>query len=158
MQERHMTMDSIEIRQPELHELIQVQQLRHAVLDTARLVNTDHRLGQEDFRQENIHMAAFVLKNIVGTVRLDLIETTPTLYEVRKMAVEQTVRHKGIGKHVLEAALIEARSRGADGFRLDARIEAIPFFEKIGFKLTGEQISHNDGVLNYGMVRLEATQ
>lgn len=150
-------MDNIEIRQPDLNELIKVQQLRHAVLDAARLIETDHELTSEDFITGAIHMAAFKTENVVGTVRFDVVGTEPDIYEVRKMAVDPTTRSRGVGRLVLSAALIEAQSRGATGFRLDARKEAIPFFEKLGFNLTGERIVHADGVPNYGMKRTAAT-
>ena len=89
----------------------------------------------------------------MGTARLDLIETDPQLYEVRKMAVDPNKKMRGIGRRVLAAALSEAQSRGCRHFTLDARKEAIPFFERVGFKLTGDHIVHADGVPNYVMRR-----
>jgi len=146
-------MMNIEVRSPELAELKKVQQLRHAVLDPARLIETDHKLGPEDFDKANIHMAAFLGEKVVGTVRLDLVGDSPTVYEVRKMAVDPTIQKRGVGRLMLEAALSEAQSRGCRHFTLDARKEAIPFFERVGFELTGDHIVHADGVPNYVMRR-----
>ena len=98
-------------------------------------------------------MAAFSGLKVVGTVRLDLIETEPSVYEVRKMAVDPAERERGIGRRVLEAALAEAHSLGCNLSTLDARREAIPFFERLGFILTGDSIVHADGVPNYVMKR-----
>lgn len=103
-------MNNIKVRQPKSNELQNVQQLRHAVLDPARLVDVDHELGPDDFRKENIHMAAFLDSKIVGTVRLDLVQSKPPIYEVRKMAVDQTLKRQGIGRALLEAVLSEAYS------------------------------------------------
>ena len=144
---------NIEVRSPELAELKKVQQLRHAVLDPARLIDTDHELGPEDFDKANIHMAAFLGADVVGTARLDLIESDPQLYEVRTMAVDPNKKMRGIGRRVLAAALSEAQSRGCRHFTLDARKEAIPFFERVGFELTGDHKVHADGVPNYVMRR-----
>ncbi|QQS19461.1 GNAT family N-acetyltransferase [Candidatus Saccharibacteria bacterium] len=149
-------MDNIEIRQPDMSELTQVQQLRHVVLDTARLIKTDHQLTAKDFAEETIHMAAFDCGEVVGTVRLDLVGTEPNIYEVRKMVVVPTTRGKGVVRLMLSAALTKAQSRGATGFTLDARREAIPFFKKLGFELTGKRIVHADGVPNYAMERTAA--
>ena len=146
-------MMNIEVRSPELAELKKVQQLRHAVLDPARLIETDHELGPEDFDKANIHVAAFLGEEVVGTVRLDLIENNPTVYEVRKMAVDPTIKKRGIGRRVLEAALSDAHLQGCNLVTLDAREEAIPFFERVGFKLTGDHIVHADGIPNYVMRR-----
>jgi len=149
-------MGNIEIRQPDLGELTKVQQLRHVVLDPARLVKTDHELTPEDFVEEAIHMAAYESENVVGTVRLDLVGVEPNTYEVRKLAVDPIARRRGVGKLVLEAAMTEAQFHGAAVFTLDARKEAIPFFEKLGFSLSGEFIVHADGVPNYVMRRAAA--
>jgi predicted N-acetyltransferase YhbS len=131
-----------------------VQQLRHFVLDPARLINEDHQLSPQDFEDKNIHMAAFLGSDVVGTARLDLIQVEPLIYEVRKMAVHPTVKKRGIGRRVLEAALSEADARGSELVTLDARKEAILFFERVGFELTGECIVHADGVPNYVMRRV----
>lgn len=144
-------MNNIEVRRPESDELIMVQELRHTVLDPARLIDIDHELTPEDSNPDNIHMAAFLDLKVVGTVRLDLIKADPRVYEVRKMAVDPAVNRRGIGRRVLEAALSEADSRSCSLITLDARKEAIPFFERLGFKLTGECIVHDDGVPNYVM-------
>jgi predicted N-acetyltransferase YhbS len=147
-------MNNIEVRQPVLNELAKVQQLRHAVLDPARHVDEDHELTPQDFHDENIHMAAFLDSRVVGTVRLDLIEAEPPIYEVRKMAVDSAARIRGIGRRVLEAALTEAYSRGCKLVTLDAREEAIPFFETLGFQQTGDCITHADCVPNYVMKQI----
>ena len=151
-------MNNIEIRQPSPDELVGVQQLRHTVLDPARSVEVDHELTPQDCAEETIHMAAFVAESIVGTVRLDRVSVDPDTYEVRKMAVDPKIRGRGVGKLVLGAALAEARLRDATGFTLDAREEAIPFFEKSGFRLTGVKIVHADGVPNYVMVQTVAAR
>jgi len=146
-------MNNIEVRQPELKELATVQQLRHAILDPARLIDADNALGPEDFHEENIHMAAFLGLEALGAARLDLIQSEPPIYEVRKMAVDPSIRGQGIGRKVLEMGLSEAHSRGCHLVTLDAREEAIPFFERLGFELTGACIVHADGVPNYVMKR-----
>ena len=146
-------MQKIVIRQPSRYELDKVQLLRHAVLDSARLIKTDQELTPQDFLEDTIHMAAFEHDNVVGTVRLDLINAETGTYEVRKMAVAQEARSRGVGKLLLEAAISKAQSCGGDIFMLDARREAISFFEKCGFSLTGKVVVHDDGVLNYAMRR-----
>jgi predicted GNAT family N-acyltransferase len=69
------------------------------------------------------------------------------------MAIDHALKGRGIGRRVLEMALSEAYSRGGHLFTLDAREEAIPFFEKLGFILTGDCIVHSDRVPNYVMRR-----
>lgn len=146
-------MNDFEIRSPKPEELAQVQALRHAVLDPARVVEADRELTPADFAETTMHMAAFKAGNIIGTVRLDLVSESPNTYEVRKMAVDPAVRNRGVGSRVLEAALAEAERHRAADFTLDARKEAVAFFEKLGFTATGQEIIHADGVKNYVMTR-----
>jgi predicted GNAT family N-acyltransferase len=150
-------MPNIEVRRPTHDELATVQQLRHEVLDPARVIDEDHELGPQDFLGDTIHMAAFLDSTIVGTVRLDLVKPTPPTYEVRKMAVDPAYRKRGIGKSVLRAALLEIEQTEGNVVTLDSRESAVPFFESLGFELTGERIVHADGVPNYVMTYTAVT-
>lgn len=137
------------VRQPTVDELAQVQALRHEVLDPGRAVPSDTALGAKDFDPTYIHMAAFDGDSVVSTVRLDpLADGT---YNVRKMATKEALRGQGLGKLVLQAAEREAVSRGARGFQLDSRREAIGFYEQLGYRLTGEEVLHVDGIPNFTM-------
>lgn len=137
------------IRQPLPAELHRVQALRHEVLDPQRAVPSDVALGPKDFDPAYIHMAAFDEGVVVSTVRLDPL--SDRWYTVRKMATKEALHGQGLGRLVLQAAEREAVGRGATAFQLDSRREAIGFYEKLGYQLTGEEVMHTDGIPNFTM-------
>jgi predicted GNAT family N-acyltransferase len=140
------------VRVPAQAELEAVRQLRHEVLDPARLEPIELTLGTEDSDRKTIHVAAFAGKRVVSTVRLDSLEDG--IYSVRKMATAQKFRGQQIGTEVLRFAEALAYVQGrAQGFTLDAREKAVPFFERNGYDWTGELVTHDDGVLNFTMTK-----
>jgi len=138
-----------EIRRPTIDELESIRQLRHEVLDPARVVASDMTLGERDFDASTIHFAAFVDGVAQSTVRIDSLGEG--IFEVRKMATREAYRGRGLGSAVLRAAVQVARKNHARLIQLDARQEALVFYAKLGYVLTGETVTHEDGILNYRM-------
>jgi predicted GNAT family N-acyltransferase len=141
------------IRPPEVDELPLVQLLRHEVLDPRRQIPSDLVLSAHDYDPEYIHMVAYDDGKIVSTVRLNPVNAGRQVYLVRKMATAEAYRGKGLGSRVLQMAEAVAIDRGAEAFILDARKEAIPFYEKNGYITTGEKVTHTDGIANFTMTK-----
>jgi len=146
-------LDHYIVRPPKAVELQLVQMLRHDVLDPQRQIPSDLVLSAHDYDTEYIHMAAYDGTKIVSTVRLNPLIAKINTYVVRKMATAEAYQGKGLGGGVLEMAERVAVARGAEGFILDARKEAIPFYEKHGYILTGAEVSHTDGITNFTMTK-----
>lgn len=66
-----------------------------------------------------------------------LVHYTPTLSEVRSLAVAEGAKRKGIGMAVGQALIDEARGRGV--LRLFALTRTMGFFQKLGFELSLEE-------------------
>jgi len=98
-------------------------------------------------------MAAYDGTDLVSTVRLNPLRAHINTYVVRKMATAEVYQGKGLGGGVLQMAERVAVTRGAVGFILDARKEAIPFYEKHGYSLTGAEVMHTDGITNFTMTK-----
>jgi predicted GNAT family N-acyltransferase len=141
------------VRQPTAGELQFVQMLRHDVLDPQRKIHSDLVLSAHDYDAEYIHMAGYDGTKLVSTVRLNPLSANSRTYVVRKMATGETYQGKGVGGQVLQMAERVAIDRSAESFLLDARKEAIPFYEKHGYRLTGAQVMHTDGIPNFTMTK-----
>ena len=141
------------VRPPEAGELPLVQMLRHEVLDPQRQIPTDLVLGVHDYDPEYIHMAGYDDLKLVSTVRLNPTSPDRLTYLVRKMATAKSYRGKGLGGRVLRMAEGVAIDRGAKAFILDARKEAIPFYQKHGYCVTGAEVMHTDGISNFTMTK-----
>jgi amino-acid N-acetyltransferase len=66
-----------------------------------------------------------------------LLEMTPVLVEVRSLAVLPAFRSHGVGGAIVRGLMAEARRRGYP--TLFALTRAVPFFEKLGFTVTGKE-------------------
>ena len=81
----------------------------------------------------------FVVRDSAGTVVGGILGHTRWrwLY-VAKLWTDESVRGKGFGTRLLEAAEELARSRGCTDARLDTfDFQARPFYEKLGYELFG---------------------
>lgn len=63
---------------------------------------------------------------------------------IGRMAVSQSLRGQGIGQQVLHALLERARQDGHTELVLHAQTHAIPFYERQGFVVEGEEFIEAD--------------
>ena len=68
-----------------------------------------------------------------------LKETTPDTLRLRQMAVVSGLQGKGIGRALMNFAENLARDRGYRILRMHARAHAVGFYEKVGYKVKGNQ-------------------
>ena len=68
-----------------------------------------------------------------------LVEDDPSTVRLRQMAVINDLQGKGIGKALMQFAENLARDRGFKKITMHARKTAIGFYEKLGYKVCGEQ-------------------
>lgn len=76
-------------------------------------------------------------ENAVAAAR---VVKTPKGYKIGRIAVLKKYRGKGYGEAVVRAVTQKAFDCGADTVYVDAQNHAVPFYEKIGFKVMGGEI------------------
>ncbi|PKP39344.1 MAG: N-acetyltransferase [Bacteroidetes bacterium HGW-Bacteroidetes-15] len=59
-------------------------------------------------------------------------------YRLRAMATSAKVRGENFGKKIIDFALVELKKRNVELLWCDAREVALGFYEKMGFKTTGD--------------------
>jgi GNAT superfamily N-acetyltransferase len=93
----------------------------------------------EDLEKEkdNILIAAFEEDRILGCCML--VEEQPDTVRLRQMAVLNDLQGKGIGRALMNFAENIARDRGYRKLRMHARKNATGFYEKVGYKIKGDQ-------------------
>jgi len=93
----------------------------------------------EDLEKEkdNILIAAFEDERILGCCML--VEEQPDIVRLRQMAVLNDLQGKGIGRALMNFAENIARDRGYKIVRMHARNNALGFYEKVGYKIKGDQ-------------------
>ena len=74
--------------------------------------------------------------------------------QLRGMAVEPAVRGRGVGRLLVEAALERLRDAGVERLWCNARDDAVPFYERLGFRVTGDGFVHAEsGIPHHRMDR-----
>jgi predicted GNAT family N-acyltransferase len=69
----------------------------------------------------------------VGTARLDLSG------RIGRMAVLRDYRGLGVGREMLAAIMDCGRANGITDFHLSSQVSAVGFYEKMGFKSSGDE-------------------
>ena len=87
--------------------------------------------------KDNMLIAAFEDERMLGCCML--VEEQPGTVRLRQMAVLNDLQGKGIGRALMNFAENIARDRGYKILRMHARVHAVGFYEKVGYKVHGEQ-------------------
>ena len=95
--------------------------------------------SQEELENEkaNILIGAFEDGNILGCCML--VEEEPRIVKLRQMAVLNYVQGKGIGRALMQFAENLARDHGYKILTMHARKNAVGFYEKMGYKVKGDE-------------------
>ncbi|XZF13219.1 GNAT family N-acetyltransferase [Chitinophagaceae bacterium MMS25-I14] len=115
----------------------QVWQLREEILRRPLGLS----LKDEDPAEEanDITLAAEVNDHITGCVMLR--HKDQKTVKLRQMAVAAEVQGHGVGKALVVSAEEWARTNGYSAIVLHARKTAVPFYEKLGYAVSGDEFT-----------------
>ena len=118
-------------------EYMQMVKLRDDILrKPLGLTFTPAELEEE---KDNMLIAAFEEERILGCCML--VEEQANIVRLRQMAVLNDLQGKGIGRALMNFAENIARDRGYKAIRMHARTNAIGFYEKVGYRVKGDQFT-----------------
>ncbi len=100
------------------------------------LIFTPDELESE---KENILIGAFEDDDILGCCML--VEENSRIIRLRQMAVLNNLQGKGVGRAIMNFAENIARDRGYKVLSMHARKNAIGFYEKMGYHVTGDEFT-----------------
>ena len=92
-------------------------------------------LELDEFDLSAIHALAYQWGQCIGTGRL--VDLGGGQAQIGRMAVLANFRKAGAGKKILEKLMQLAEMQGAKTIILHSQVNAIPFYEKMGFKPDG---------------------
>ena len=117
------------------NEYMQMVELRNEILrKPLGLTFAYEELGRE---KEDILIGAFEEDKMLGCCLLTKVDAKAV--RLRQMAVQNSVQGKGIGATMMNYAENVARDSGYKKMVMHARKTAIGFYEKLGYKLTGDE-------------------
>jgi GNAT superfamily N-acetyltransferase len=115
--------------------------LRSTVLRPGRPVEECSFPGDDDER--TFHAGTFLNGRIVSVASLYLEpregDAPGTAWRLRGMATEPGLRRSGAGRAALDACLEHARASGATVAWCNARTEAVGFYERLGWRVIGDE-------------------
>ncbi len=107
----------------------------------------DPRLEYDEFEGISTHFLAYENNIPVGAARW---RKTANGIKLERFAVMLSHRNKGIGKALLKAALDNIKNPDYKPIYLHAQNQVIPFYEKFGFVVDGEEFEEA-GILHHKM-------
>lgn len=118
---------------------IEQAQTKAQILDhfsiRGRVFILEQNVPWEDEYDNNDYTAvlfnAYEGDKIIGTTRL-------FAGKLGRVAVLKEYRGQGIGKALVDAAEAEAKAQGLNKIKLASQLEAIPFYEKLGYEIYGD--------------------
>jgi GNAT superfamily N-acetyltransferase len=125
--------------------------LRHAVLRPGRPVS--YSVYSED--EGAVHVGAWDDDMLVGCATVfpapwagsDDAAPEPRAWRLRGMAVDPSRQGTGVGRLVLAEGVAAAREAGAPLLWANARTTAIPFYERLGWRVVGAEFLAGDSGL-----------
>lgn len=87
--------------------------------------------------RDNLMVAAYEDDKMLGCCML--VEEDPQTVRLRQMAVLNDLQGKGIGKALIQFAENLARDHGYQKMTMHARKNAVGFYEKMGYKVSGSE-------------------
>lgn len=107
-----------------------LQKIRREVFIDEQLVPESDEWDDDD--TVSVHALATLNREPVGTGRLN------PGGKIGRIAVKAGLRGRGIGTLILRQLLHEAYHRGIREPYLHAQVQAVPFYEKLGFRIQGD--------------------
>ena len=93
--------------------------------------------GELEREKDDILIGAYEDDEMLGCCLLTVVE--PHTVRLRQMAVKTGLQGKGIGRVLMQFAENLARDRGHTKLVMHARKTAVGFYEKLGYKVKGDE-------------------
>lgn len=91
--------------------------------------------GKDD---QSVHLLAYENQQAVGVLRLREVPPEFSL-KLERLAILKPFRHRGIGSELVYTAIAYAQEQGYQQISLNAQIQTLEFYEKLGFEKAGDR-------------------
>lgn len=144
-----MTITTLPFNELSVHQLYQILQLREKIFV---LEQTCLYQDLDDLDQQALHTFLEIDGRIVAYARVFYRNEAEGLVQIGRVIAEQTLRRQGFATKVMQEAMqVATRELHARQLYLEAQCYAIPFYEKLGFKVCSEEFLE-DGIPHVKMI------
>lgn len=113
-----------------------VREIRTCVFTLEQGADGDSEFDSYD--RSSLFALLYCENKAVGTARVVLTEKG---YKIGRIAILKEYRGRGFGADIVKAVCEKAFDKGAEAVYVDAQNYAVPFYEKLGFKIIGDEIT-----------------
>ncbi len=124
----------VKIVQKDSKEYLEALSLRFDIL--RKPLGLSYAQGDLDVEKDDIHFVALKNNQVVGCLILRPLSTS--LFKMRQVAVHSDYQKLGIGQALVAACEEYASIQGILMIELSARKDAVPFYQRLGYLITGE--------------------
>ena len=122
-----------ELTADQLYELLRFRQSIFVVEQASAYPDLD------GLDQSAWHLLAWLESELIGYLRLTATAGPPPTVRIGRVAVSPFLRRGGLGRMLMEKALIRCRERfPVQAIALGAQVPLVPFYESFGFATTSE--------------------
>jgi predicted GNAT family N-acyltransferase/prolipoprotein diacylglyceryltransferase len=114
-------------------EILQCYKLRTEVFVQEQNVPLELEMDADD--EKAIHVLGRLNHNVVACGRIIMEQNHA---HIGRVAVKKEQRGKGLGKHLMHYMIQVCKAKGARDVILHSQLQAIPFYESLGFKAYGD--------------------
>lgn len=111
-----------------------IQAIRYQVFQVEQGVDSALEFDGQD--EAAIHLLAHLDGEPVGTARIRLL--SDQLAKIERVAVLATCRGQGIGKQLMEEAIVFLNTKDIPEIKINAQLYVKDFYQKLGFEQQGE--------------------
>lgn len=129
-------MDSIKFLRYGDPEFALVKSIRIQVFVTEQGIDAKQEFDEHD--RNSLFALLYDGGSAVATARV--CEIPQGRLKIGRIAVLPDYRKKHCGSRIVNAVLQKSFATGVDRVYVDAQVHAVPFYEKLGFRITGTQI------------------
>lgn len=123
-----------------------IRRVRFAVFVDEQRVPPEIEIDERD--ESCVHVLAFVDSAAIGTGRIDLAQNG----KIGRVAVFADCRGRGVGTALMQRLHAVARDQGLASVWCHAQLAAVPFYERLGYRSSGE-VFEEAGILHKRMDR-----
>ena len=99
--------------------------------------NVPQEIEVDEYENKAIHFIVYLENTPIATARL--LRKNIDLAKIERVAVLKEYRGKNIGKYIMNEIIKLAKIKNFKQLILSSQTQAIPFYEKLGFKCQGKE-------------------